>query len=128
MSSPYLLQKQKQAYKKPKSKGERKPLTDEQRATQREKATCYITVTFLDGNKWSKWSNEWQQPHKGSINVWISEFMRICEEYFKGNMRDAAIFDMRGTKEKIGSERDPACNKIYQYERGSWRLVQPVSW
>lgn len=126
MSSPYLLQKQKAHQKK--VKGERKPLTDEQKALQQSKASCYITVTFYDGNKWSKWSNEWQQPHKGSINVWISEFMRICEQYFKGQMKEAAIFDMRHTKERIASERRDDCNKVYQFEKGSWRLVQPVTW
>ena len=126
MSSPYLIQKQKAHQKKVKS--ERKPLTEEQRAEQREKASCCITITFYDGNKWSKWSNEWQQPHKGSINVWINEFMRICEQYFKGQMKEAAIFDMRHQKEFIASERREDCNKIYQFEKGSWRLVQPVTW
>lgn len=126
MSSPYLLQKTK--YKKPKQKAERKPLTDEQKALQQAKASCFLTVTFYDGNKWSKWSNEWQQPYKGKINDWINEMLRICEQYFKGQMKEAAIFDTRHTKQRIASERDPACNKIYQYEKGSWRLVQPISW
>jgi len=126
MSSPYLLQKQKQ--KAAKTKGERKPLTDEQKATQREKASCYMTITFYDGNKYSKWSNEWQQPHKGNINAWITECFRVFDKYFRNDAADAAIFDTRFTKKLIGSERDPACNKIYQYEKGSWRLVQPINW
>ncbi|MFN3378633.1 hypothetical protein [Runella zeae] len=126
MSSPYILQKQKAKQKT--VKHERKPLTDEQRAEQRAKASCYLTVTFYDGNKWSKWSNEWKQPHKGKINEWINEMFRVCEEYFKGQIREAAIFDTRTLKQCIASERDPNCNKIYQYEKGSWRLVQPISW
>ena len=123
MSSPYLIQKQKQ-----KSKATRKPLNDEQRAMQREKASCFLTVTFFDGNKWSKWSNEWQQPNKGSINVWINEALRICDEYFKGKIYEAAIFDTRYIKQTVASERHPDCNKVYQFERGSWRLVKPITW
>lgn len=111
-----------------KTKGQRKPLTDEQRATQRERASCCLTITFYDGNKFSKWSNEWQQPYKGNMNVWIDELMRVFDKYFKANTHEAAIFDTRHTKHFVGSERDSACNKIYQYERGAWRLVQPIIW
>lgn len=127
MSSPYLVQKQKQLQKK-RNQAERKPLTDEQKATQRDKASCLLVIRFRDGNYWTKWSNEWKQPHKGAINVWINELMRVCEDYFKGNIDQAAIYDVRTRKDMIGSERDPNCNKIYQYEKGTWRLVRPISW
>lgn len=126
MSSPYLLQKQ--AKRMATTKDNRKPLTDEQKAIQREKASCFLTITFNDGNKFSKWSNEWQQPHKGNINVWINEMFRVFDEHFRKDTYEAAIFDTRFKKNLVASEHNPECNKIYQFERGSWRLVQPLNW
>jgi hypothetical protein len=101
----------------------RKPLSPEKRAVQKELATCYMVITFHDGNDWSKWSNEHAQPNKLlNINDSINEMFRICEKYFKGKMHSAAIFDVRMTK------TTGAHNKIYQFEKGFWKMVQPVTW
>jgi hypothetical protein len=101
----------------------RKPLPPEKKDAQKEKATCYMVITFHDNNKWSKWSNEHAQPNKLlNINDSINEMFRICEKYFSGKIHSAAIFDVR-TDKTAGAH-----NKIYQFERGFWNMVQPVSW
>lgn len=119
--------------KNAKRPADRKPLTDEQRTTQQTKASCCIVVDFFapitlpDGRVVSrllKWSNEWQQPHKGDLDVWVNELMRIFEKYWRKNAQSAAIFDTRFQKVRIGSERDPDCNKLYQYENRNWRAIK----
>ncbi|AEI46765.1 hypothetical protein [Runella slithyformis] len=121
------------AKKAPKRPAERKPLNDEQRAEQRAKASCCILVEFYqpitlsDGRtitNLKKWSNEWQQPHKGDLNDWVNELMRIFDIYWKIKAKSAAIFDTRFQKTLIGSERDPDCNKLYQFENRVWRAVK----
>jgi len=121
------------AKKAPKKPAERKPLTDEQRTEQRAKASCCILVEFYnpitmgDGTttlNMKKWSNEWQQPHKGDLNDWVNELMRIFDMYWKGKAKSAAIFDTRFQKVCIGSERHPDCNKLYQFENRVWRAVK----
>lgn len=102
---------------------QRKPLTEEQKAKQRQMASCYLTIKFQDGRSWSKWSNEWAQPNKfRTISDAVNEMLRICEQYFKGSIFSAAIFDTRTTK-TLSAE-----NKIYQYEKGTWQTVQPFTW
>lgn len=114
----------KQVYKPHgKVKAASKPLTDEQKALQREHASCCIIVKFRDGNSIKKWSNEWAQPHKGGLEEWIRELKRVFEIYWRKNAADAAIFDVRFQKDCIGSERDQACNKLFQFTNGEWRAV-----
>ncbi|GAB2780532.1 hypothetical protein GCM10027275_25100 [Rhabdobacter roseus] len=100
----------------------RKPLTEEQKAKQKSMASCYMVVKFHDGNQWSKWSNEWAQPRIRNINDAINEMFRIMEQYFKGRVHSAAIFDTRMTKDAR------ADNKIYQYENGCWQIEKPFTW
>ncbi|TAF48649.1 MAG: hypothetical protein EAZ63_03610 [Runella slithyformis] len=120
------------AKKTPARRAERKPLTDEQRIMQRDKASCCILVEFWqpivmpDGRQvqqLKKWSNEWQQPNKGGVEEWAQELMRIFETYWRSKAKSAAIFDTRWVKHCVGSERDAACNKLYQYEDRAWRAV-----
>jgi hypothetical protein len=102
---------------------QRKPLTEEQKAKQREKASCFMTIRFHDGNTWSKWSNEWAQPNKfPNISAAVNEMLRIADQYFAGKIYSAAIFDTRTTKSLS------AANKIYQYEKGFWKLEKPITW
>ncbi|NBB22593.1 hypothetical protein GVN20_24780 [Runella sp. CRIBMP] len=120
------------AKKAPKKPAERKPLTNEQRAEQRAKASCCMVVEFINPviiggrevNNFKKWSNEWQQPHKGGLNEWVNQLMYIFDIHWKNNTKSAAIFDTRFQKTLIGSERDPNSNKLYQFENRVWRAVK----
>ena len=123
-----ILKSKKQYGRRP----ERKPLNEEQRETQRDKASCCLLVEFWnpivmpDGREikqLKKWSNEWQQPNKGGVDEWAQELMRIFEIYWRSKAKSAAIFDTRWVKHCIGSERDAACNKLYQFEDRFWRTV-----
>ena len=103
--------------------GPKPALPPETKEKQKAMASCYMVITFHDSNTWSKWSNEHQQPAKLlNINDAINEMFRICEKYFKGKMHSAVIFDVR-TDKSIGAE-----NKIYQFEKGFWQMVKPVTW
>ncbi|PWJ50623.1 hypothetical protein CLV98_1415 [Dyadobacter jejuensis] len=101
----------------------KKALSPERKEAQKEKATCFMVIKFHDGNTWSKWSNEHAQPNKFlNINDSLNEMFRVCQHYFAGRIHSAAIFDVRVHK-NIGAH-----NKIYQFEKGCWQLVQPVGW
>ena len=101
-----------------------KRLSPEKAEKQKAMASCYMVVKFQDGKTWSKWSNEHAQAKIQNISDAINEMFRIIDKSFKGslNVHSAAIFDTRVHK-KTG-----AFNKIYQYEKGSWQMVQPVTW
>lgn len=100
-----------------------KPLPLENKQAQKQKATCYMVIKFHDGNKWSKWSNEHAQPNKFlNINDSINEMFRIFNKYFTGKVHSGAIFDVR-------VEKTPgAHNKIYQFEKGYWKMEKQISW
>ena len=101
----------------------KKPLPPEKLEAQKQKATCRMVIKFHDNNTWSKWSNEYAQPNKFlNINDSINEMFRICEKYFKGRIASGAIFDVRVHKQ-VGAH-----NKIYQFEKGFWKMEQPVIW
>ena len=87
-------------------------------------ASCFMVVKFHDGNTWGKWSNEHAQAKIRNISDAINEMFQIVEKSFKGaqKVHSAAIFDTRVHK------TTGAFNKIYQYEKGRWQLVQPITW
>jgi hypothetical protein len=99
----------------------RKPLSPENKALQKEKASCYMTVKFHDGNTWSKWSNEYKQPTIRNISDAINIMFQIVQKW-GNNVASAAIFDTRADK------RYGAHNKIYQYEKRVWKMEQPFTW
>lgn len=100
----------------------RKPLTPERKALQREKASCYMVIKFQDGGYFSKWSNEHAQAWIINIGEAVNEMFRIFEKDFRRTTFSAAIFDTRENK------KPGAHNKIYQYEKGVWTMVQPFTW
>jgi len=100
----------------------RGPLSPEKKDQQREKASCYMVIRFHDNKTWSKWSNEFAQAWINNISVAINEMFRIFDKYFKHAAHSAAIFDTRERK-TIGAH-----NKIYQFEKGVWTIVQPFTW
>lgn len=103
---------------------EKKPysLSPEKKALQKEKASCYMVIRFNDGNTWSKWSNEYDQKWILNISDAINEMFRIFDKSFRRNTASAAIFDTREHK-TIGAH-----NKIYQFENGTWKIVQDFTW
>ena len=99
----------------------RQPLTEEQKAEQKAKATCLLVIKFHDANTWSKWSNEWKQKKLKTLNDSVNEMFRICEVNFKNKIHSAAIFDVRTNKKPC------AANKIFQFEKGFWKVVEPIN-
>ncbi|CAG4992301.1 hypothetical protein DYBT9275_00934 [Dyadobacter sp. CECT 9275] len=98
-------------------------LSPERAALQKQMASCFMILKFHDGNTWGKWSNEHAQPNKiMTISDGINEMLRVFEKYFRGSTFSGAIFDTRQHK-KLG-----AFNKIYQFEKGVWTMVQPFEW
>lgn len=100
-----------------------RPLPPEHKALQREKASCKLIVKFNDGNRHTKWSNEWAQPNKfRNISEAINEMFKVFDIYWRKNAHSAVIFDTRIHKDT------GAHNKIYQYENGIWKTVNPFTW
>ncbi len=100
-----------------------KALSPEKKAKQKEMASCFMVLKFHDANTWGKWSNEYAQASKiRNISDAINEMFRIFEKYFRGNVASGAIFDTRKDK-KLGAH-----NKIYQFEKDSWTIVQAFEW
>jgi hypothetical protein len=100
----------------------RKELSPEKKELQKKMASCKMVIKFHDANTWSKWSNEYAQPRIVNISDGVNEMFRIFEKYFRRSTHSAAIFDTRESKE-IGAH-----NKIYQFEKGVWTMVQPFHW
>jgi len=101
-----------------------KPMTPEAIEKMKAAASAYMVVQFRNNPRpFSMWSKESQNPRISNINDAINSFFRIFERpQWRGQVESAAIFDVRFTKKPCAE------NKIYQYEGGIWRLVNPVSW
>ena len=102
---------------------DRKPLPDDKKALQKEKASCKLIITFYDGNQHTKWSNEWAQASKiRNISDALNDLFWVFDKYWRAQAFKAVIFDTRIHK------HHGAHNKIYQYENGSWKLEKPITW
>lgn len=103
---------------------ERKPLPDDKREEMIRESQACLVVRFHNQTRDSKfWSKCGQRKHR-NIGDAINYLMWMVNEQksWQGQVERAAIFDTRATKHISGD------NKVYQYERNSWKIEKPVNW
>lgn len=101
-----------------------KPMSQEALEKMKAMASCYMVVQFRNNPRpFSMWSRESQDPRITNISDAINRFFYIFDRpEWRGQVESAAIFDVRRIKKPCAE------NKIYQYERGVWQLVNAPSW
>ncbi len=103
---------------------ERKPMTHDEREKMITTSMAMIVVEFNNNPVPMKmWSKCAQRKHV-DISQAINYLMWMVSNFkpWQGQVHRAAIFDARNIKKPC------AANKIYQYEKGAWRLEQPITW
>lgn len=103
---------------------EYKPMSAEDIEKMKQAASCYMVVQFHNNPKpFSIWSRESQDPKIHNISDAINKMFWIFNRpQWKGTVASAAIFDVRRIK------KPTAENKIYQWEKGVWRLINQPIW
>ena len=101
-----------------------KPMSPEEIQKMKQAASAYMVVQFHNNDKpFSMWSRESQNRKIVNINDAVNHLKRIfARPQWNGMVAGAAIFDVRQIKKAT------ADNKIFQWEKGVWIQVNPVSW
>ncbi|TDB64384.1 hypothetical protein [Arundinibacter roseus] len=102
----------------------RPPLSENDRAELIDTSMACMVVQFHNNaSQVKRWSKCKQRKHR-HIGDAVNYLMWLVNEYepWSGCVASAAIFDTQHTK------TTGAGNKVYQYEKGSWKLVNPISW
>ena len=87
-------------------------------------ASCYMVVQFHNNPRpFGMWSKESQNKNIRHLGDALNEMFKVFNRpQWQGCVASAAIFDVRYTK-NFSKE-----NKIYQYEGGCWKMVNPVNY
>lgn len=103
---------------------QRPPMKPEELAKMKEDSMAILEVEFHNspGSK-RFWSKCGQRKHR-NVNEAMNYLMWLVSNFkpWQGMVHRAAIFDARNIK------TSSAANKVYQFENGSWKLEQPITW